>query len=185
MSNNTDFKKLKTYFDSLPASGKKEFIQNLKAKISEVKDSKYLGFLSSCVRQYNDEVSMLAKKKAAKPKPNSLPDISPEAFAKAFSVMLFGEKKNTQAIIKHIQGKWQRVSDSGIFFFDFMDNGTFSTNETASGKILTGNYSTGLDGVLLIEPKEELGIVNILLSANSLLLYYASGNSYTYTKIGL
>ena len=178
MSNDTDMKKLKTYFDGLPTSGKKEFIQNLKAKISDVKDSKYLGFLNTCIRQYNEEVAKRPKKE---PKP--LPDISPEAFARAFSAMLFGNKKEAQAIEKQIRGKWQRASDTGTFFFDFKDNGTFDTNETANGEVLTGNYSTGLDGVLLMEPKEKLGIINILLSANNLLIYFANGNGYTYTKL--
>ena len=184
MSNKTDFNKLKKYFNSLTTPGKKEFIQNLKEKISDVKDSKYLGFLNTCIRQYNEEVAERAKKKSPEePKTKPLPDISPEAFARAFSVMLFGEEKNSQSMIKHLLGKWQRVSETGTHFFDFKENGTFDTNETSSGAVLTGNYSTGLDGVLLLEPKEELGIINVLLSQNNLLLYFSNGSAHTYTKL--
>lgn len=187
MPGKTDFKQLKAYFDSLNISGKKEFIRNLKEKISGVTDSRYLGFLQQCIRQYNDEVDA-AKKTGHTNSPlsqlkDASPDITAEVFAKAFSRMISGEKHDTTSVNKQLLGRWQRVSETGIYYFDFKENGTFDTNETSDGEILTGNFSTGLDGVLLLEPKEELKIINVLLSQSSLLIYFSNGNSFTYTRL--
>ena len=174
MSNKTDLKKLKAYFRSLKTPQKKEFIRNLQKKITGVKDSKYRSFLAECLKEYNSEVR--AGKKAAREQ------ISDESFALALAAMLSPLAPSQKSIAARLQGRWQRESDGKVFYFEFANDGTFVTNETPDSEILHGRYSTGLDGVLLLEPSEILGTKSIMLSANRLVIGFVSGESYEYTK---
>ena len=174
MSGKTDIKELRAYFKSLKTPGKKQFIQNLQAKIAGVKDSKYRAFLAECLKEYNDEVRELNNAKKMQ--------ISDESFALALAAMLSPNAPSQKSIAVSLQGRWQRVSAGKVFYFEFSGDGTFLTNETPDGEMLQGRFSTGLDGVLLLEPGEILGTRSIVLSANSLVIGFASGASYEYRR---
>ena len=174
MSGKSDIKELKAYFKSLKTPQKKQFIQNLQKKISGVKDSKYRSFLAECLKEYNNEVR--AQKKAAREQ------ISDESFALALAAMISPNAPSKKSIEARLRGRWLRESGGKIFYLEFASDGTFVTNETPDGEILQGRFSTGLDGVLLLEPGDMLGTKNIVLSANSLVIGFASGESYEYRK---
>ena len=174
MSGKTDLKELRAYFKSLKTPQKKEFIQNLQKKISGVKDSKYRSLLAECLKEYNNEVR--AQKKQTREQ------ISDESFALALAAMLSPNTPSQKSIAARLQGRWQRESGGRVFYFEFAGDGTFSTNETTGGEILHGRFSTGLDGVLLLEPGDVLATKSIMLSANSLVIGFASGESYEYKK---
>ena len=175
MSNKTDLKKLKAYFRSLKTPQKKEFIQNLQKKINGVKDSKYRGFYAECMKEYNEEVR--AGKKAAREQ------ISDESFALALAAMLSPNAPSKKSIAASLQGRWQRESDGAVYYFEFAESSTFVTNETPDGEILHGRFSTGLDGVLLLEPSEILGTCSITLSANRLVIVFTGGKSHEYRRV--
>ena len=175
MSGKTDLKELRAYFKSLKTPQKKQFIQNLQKKISGVKDSKYRSFLAECLKEYNNEV--LSQNKAARNQ------ISDESFALALAAMLSQNAPSQKSISARLQGRWQRESAGKIIFFEFASDGTFATNETPDGAILHGRFSTGLDGVLLLEPGEVLGTNSIMLSANRLVIGFISGESNEYRKV--
>ena len=174
MSGKSDIKELRAYFRSLKTPGKKQFIQNLQKKISGVKDSKYRAFLAECLKEYNNEVR--EQNKAARPQ------ISDESFALALAAMLSPNAPSQKSIAARLQGRWQRDSGGRVVYFEFSSDGTFVTNETPDGNILQGRFSTGLDGVLLLEPGEILGTSSIMLSANNLVIGFVSGASYEYRR---
>ena len=174
MLDKKNLKELKAYFKSLKTPQKKKFIQNLQKKITGVKDSKYREFLAECMKEYNNEVR--AQKKQMREQ------ISDESFALALAAMLSPIAPGQMSIALRLQGRWQRESGGKVFYFEFADDGTFVTNETPDGEVLQGRFSTGLDGVLLLEPGEMLGTNNITLSANSLVIGFVSGESFEYRK---
>ena len=187
MSDKSSINDLKIYFAKLTAPQKKEFIQNLQKKISGIKDSKYREFLNNCIKIYNEE----ARKQHAPPpthhsppvqKKPTEPKLTDEIFAKAFATMLFGNKPSQMSVTSKLCGKWERKQEGKIFYFNFNQDGSLETNETASGDILHGRYSLGLDGILLLEPGEELGTNNIILTENSLYISFANGKSFEYIK---
>ena len=176
MSGKTDLKELKAYFKSLKTPGKKQFIQNLQKKISGVKDSRYRIFLAECLKEYNNEVR--AQNKAAREQ-----QISDESFALALAAMLSPNAPSQKSIAARLLGRWQRESGGKVFYFEFAGDGSFVTNETPGGEMLHGRFSTGLDGVLLLEPGDVLGTTSITLSANILVIGSASGESYEYRRV--
>ena len=190
MSGKTDLKELKAYFKSLKTPQKKQFIQNLQKKISGVKDSKYRDFLADCLKEYNNEVRSNEKKASQSRMPENTqqkkaakePQLSDESFAIAFAAMLSPLAPTQKSIAARLQGRWLRESGGKVLYFEFASDGTFETNETPDGEVLQGRFSTGLDGVLLLEPGEILGTNSIMLSANSLVIGFVSGESYEYRR---
>ena len=175
MSGKTDIKELRAYFKSLKTPQKKQFIQNLQKKIAGVKDSKYRDFLAECLKEYNSEVRAQNKAKREQ--------ISDESFALALAAMLSPNAPSQKTIAARLQGRWQRESGERVLYFEFAGDGTFVTNETPGGEVLQGRFSTGLDGVLLLEPSEILGTSSITLSANRLVIGFTSGVSYEYGRV--
>ena len=175
MAGISKFKELEDYYRSLKMPQKKQFLNNLRQKISGQKDSKYRDFLNMLTKDYNDEVRKANKKKAET-------QISDEAFARAFAAMLSPHKPSQQSIAKRLVGRWQRERDGGIFYFDFKDDGTFETNEAGGGRVLFGRYSAGLDGLLLLEPAEELGIKGIMMTQASLVIEFLGGFVFEYRR---
>ena len=86
------------------------------------------------------------------------------------------------SITSKLCGRWERKQDGRIFYFNFNQDGSFETNEAAGGDILHGRYSLGLDGVLLLEPGEEIGTNSIMLTENSLYISFTNGKSFEYAK---
>ena len=195
MSSKTNLKELRAYFKSLATPQKKVFIQNLQKKISGVKDSKYQDFLLECTKEYNSELSA-SKKAAGGPAPPRLsndarpqkmkaapePKLSDESFAIALAAMLSPQAPSQKSIAARLCGRWEREHGGKVFYFDFKKDGTFETNETSGGEALGGRYTTGLDGMLLLEQGEVLGISNIMLSANNLVIGFANGDLFEYKR---
>ena len=192
MSSKADINQLRTYFKSLKTSQKKEFIHNLRKKIESVKDSKYRDFLLECTKEYNSEIAAL--KKAANSKAsvvtanetkviNTKPQLSDESFAIAFAAMISPNKASHKTIAMRLLGRWQREQQGTVKYFDFRKDGTFETNETTRSEIVNGRFTTGFDGMLLLEPVEKIGVTGVIISVNSLALSFASGVTYEYKRI--
>ena len=170
------FKELEEYFKSLTTPQKKQFINNLRQKISgRTKDSKYRDFLNRCMKAYNEEVRKANREKAET-------RISDEAFARAFAAILSPDKPGQKTIAARLVGRWQREAESRLFYICFNSDGTFETNEASGGKILAGRYSAGLDGMLLLEPAEELGIKGIMMTSGSLVIEFLGGFTFEYKR---
>ena len=172
----TDTKKLKAYFDKLAMPQKKEFIQNLKVKISDVKDSKYRGLLQQCISDYNNAVQ---KAKAA-PKEDPDTSLQDALFAKALSSMLTEKKASCGTVMDRLVGRWQRHEMGQTMYIQFNDDGSFETNE--NGRVVSGRYSLGLDGVLLMEPGDLFSSEKVLMSQKSLFIWLANGDSLEYSR---
>ena len=177
---NPNFKELEAYFKSLALPQKKQFIQNLRQKISGQKDSKYRDFLAKCMKEYNEEVRKANKETKEKAESS----ITDAVFAQALAAMLSPQGPSQKAVAAKLVGRWQREDGKGTFYFDFKTDGSFETNEASGSKTLTGRYSAGLDGVLLLEPAEELGIKNIMMTSGSLVVEFLGGFTFEYRIMG-
>ena len=171
INKNSSIKEIKTYFNTLTVPQKKQFIGKLEAQLKQIKSPKYKDLLEYCIKKYNEEV----KKEKTEVSQNA----SDELFARAIAKMLRGE--DTKPLPPKLEGQWERKANETIYSYDFKPNGTFYTNENNG---INGFYKTGLGGIILMEPIEELNIKNILLSSSGKKLFvtYNNGESYEYTK---
>ena len=187
MSSKLNIKELKKYFKSLKTPQKKEFILNLQKKIENVKDSKYQDFLVECKKEYNSEITVLTKSANSKDSVgnviNTKPKLSDESFAIAFAAMISPNAPNHKTIAMRLLGRWERTHQGKVKYFDFKNDGTFETNETPGSEILNGRFTTGLDGMLLLEPVEKISAINIIISVNTLAIGFVSGVVCEYTRV--
>ena len=177
--------KMREYFKTLNSTQKKEFIQNLKQKLTDIKSKKYADFLSECVKAYNKEVR--ERDYTAVPKKDGIPEISPESFAQALVTMISGVKpgSGTTAIAPKLIGTWQREADGKIFYYKFMDDGTFETNDAANHETLQGHFSVGVENAILLEPHEILQVNGLTLSVSGdrLTISLTNGKSFDYKRV--
>ena len=171
INKNSSIKDIKAYFNTLTLPQKKQFIDKLNIQLKQIKSPKYKDLLEYCIKKYNDE--------AKKQKPQASQDESNELFARAIAKMLRGE--DSKPTSPKLDGLWERKADETIYFYDFKADGTFYTNENNG---INGFYKTGIGGIILMEPIDELNIKNILVSGSGkrLFITYNNGMSYEYSK---
>ena len=177
---------LRKYFAGLEFSKKKEFIINLKKKLETLNSANHRRLLEECVNSYNAEVRARNEKAGFAPKPK-FPDITPDTFAKALATMIQGGASSLPVRSKLI-GKWRREPDDGDFYYIFNADGTFETNEYdgySENGVLKGNFTVGIDNVVLMEPHDKLRFTGLMFSqtGNSLLIELKDGLTYEYGRV--
>ena len=187
-----NIKELRAHFNKLSTPKKKEFILNLRQKLSGVEKGKYKDFLNECTRAYNHEVKAHNKKVAPK-KPAATTttdgddkrDVAAEMFAKAIATMLAapedGSGLGATISVKRLVGMWERQDNGKVFYCKFNDDGTFESNEV--GDLLTGSYVLDPEGVLHMEPHEIMKIVNIVVSGRYLMMDREDGSFWEYKRV--
>ena len=163
MAAKQDINELRSYFNGLKISKKKEFILKLKEKTKG--SEKYKSFLAECVDIYNQEVKDSKQAKAAN---ETLPEISSEAFNIAMAAIVGALQTSPDAAKQKLLGTWQREFEGKIFYYTFNDDGSFETNDVSGQDILTGHYIIDQDNVLHMEPHELLQIANLTFSVSGL-----------------
>ena len=171
INKNSSIKDIKAYFNTLTLPQKKQFIEKLEFQLKQIKSPKYKDLLDYCVKKYNEEI----KKEKTEVSQNA----SDELFARAIAKMLSGEDNKPTS--PKLEGLWERKDGVTVYFYDFRPDGTFYTNEN---KGINGFYKTGIGGIILMEPIDELNIKNILVSGSGkrLFITYNNGISHEYNK---
>ena len=185
-----DINGLRKYYANLEFSQKKDFIVNLKKKLEGMNSVPHSRLLEECVREYNEEVRKRNKAAGFAPKPK-MPDISPDAFARALATMFHsaGENPSDPAIKSRLIGKWQRDPDEGDFYYKFNADDTFETNEfegaSDTNRVLHGNYTVGPNNAVLMEPHDKLKFTGLMFSqtGESLIINLKDGLTFEYTRM--
>lgn len=177
-----DIAEMRKYFSGLNLSQKKKFTLKLKGKLETLNSSKHRQLLEECIRLYNAEIRTRNKEVRFTPKEPKMPNISPDTFARALATLIHGMPKKPTLI-----GKWQREPNDGGFYYKFNSDGTFETNEFEGFQedgILKGNYTIGIDNVVLMEPHEKLKFTGILFSqgGNSMIILLKDGLTLEYGR---
>ncbi|MCL2387105.1 MAG: hypothetical protein FWC89_06085 [Defluviitaleaceae bacterium] len=185
-----DINALRKDYAGLDFSQKKEYILNLKKKVETANSVPLRQFLEECITEYNSEVRARNEKAGFAPKPK-LPDITPDTFAKALITMISGgTKSGADSLVRmKLIGKWQREPDEGDYYYKFNEDGSFETNEFEGAKgtsdVLRGNFSVGIDNVVLMEPHEKLKFESLMFSqtGDSLIIGLKDGLTFEYNRV--
>ncbi|MDR0272609.1 MAG: hypothetical protein LBI27_04765 [Clostridiales bacterium] len=185
-----DIDELRKYYAGLNFTQKKEFVLNLKNKLENVNSIKHRQLLEECIASYNAEVRARNKQAGFAPKKPQFPDITADTFARALATMLSGgaSASGGVSVRSRLIGKWQRDPEDGDFYYKFNEDGSFETNEFdghCENNILEGNFSVGIDNVVLMEPHEKLRFTGLMFSqtGNSLIINLKDGLTFEYRRV--